>query len=145
MQENAPWPSDPNGGHNAGNGTGGGGNREGFQPQPQQQPQHQQQQQRFQYDVGDEPPLEYGIFVSDIARGVTDQELKDAFSSAGQVTDALVVKNKFTGETKGPCTLQCLHSSSSPILLIIYSLYLFICLLFNYYYLLFLFCRLWVC
>lgn len=125
MQENAPWPSDPNGGHNAGNGTGGGGNRDGFQQQPQPQQQHQQQQ-RFQYDVGDEPPLEYGIFVSDIARGVTDQELKDAFSSAGQVTDALVVKNKFTGETKGPCTLQCLHSSTPPILLIICSLYLFI-------------------
>lgn len=110
MQENAPWPSDPNGGHSAGNGTGGGGNRDGFQQQ------HQHQQQRVQYDVGDEPPLEYGIFVSDIARGVTDQELKDAFSSAGQVTDALVVKNKFTGETKGFgfvkfATLDAVHAA----------------------------------
>ncbi|ELR21326.1 RNA recognition motif domain containing protein [Acanthamoeba castellanii str. Neff] len=110
MQENAPWPSDPNGGHSAGNGTGGGGNRDGFQHQ------HHHQQQRVQYDVGDEPPLEYGIFVSDIARGVTDQELKDAFSSAGQVTDALVVKNKFTGETKGFgfvkfATLDAVHAA----------------------------------
>jgi len=44
---------------------------------------------------------EHGIFVSDIARGVTDQQLKEAFASVGQVVDALVVKNKLTGETKG--------------------------------------------
>jgi len=58
----------------------------------------QQRQEAAQYGGA---PLEYGIFVSDIARGVTDQQLRDAFSAAGTVTNALVVKNKLTGETKG--------------------------------------------
>jgi len=47
------------------------------------------------------PSIEFGIFVSDIARGVTDEQLQAAFSKIGQVYEATVVKNKFTGETKG--------------------------------------------
>lgn len=44
---------------------------------------------------------------SDIARGVTDEQLTEAFSIYGKVFEAKVVKNKFTGETKG------MHSSIS--------------------------------
>jgi len=56
---------------------------------------------RFLHEAPDSPSREYGIYVSDIARGVTDEQLKDAFSSIGRVYDALIVKNKFTQETKG--------------------------------------------
>jgi len=56
---------------------------------------------RFPNEAPDSPSREYGVYVSDIARGVTNEQLKDAFSSIGRVYDALIVKNKFTGETKG--------------------------------------------
>jgi RNA recognition motif-containing protein len=38
---------------------------------------------------------------SDIARGTTDEQLKQAFERCAPVRDAFVVRNKFTGETKG--------------------------------------------
>ena len=38
---------------------------------------------------------------TDIARGVTDEVLKDKFKDFGTVVDAFVVKNKYTGDTKG--------------------------------------------
>eukprot|EP01111_Echinosteliopsis_oligospora_P017286 TRINITY_DN7433_c0_g1_i1.p1 TRINITY_DN7433_c0_g1~~TRINITY_DN7433_c0_g1_i1.p1 ORF type:complete len:472 (-),score=150.33 TRINITY_DN7433_c0_g1_i1:38-1453(-) len=44
---------------------------------------------------------ENSLFVSDIARGVTDEMLKEQFTKMGKVLEAFVVKNKFTGETKG--------------------------------------------
>jgi len=47
------------------------------------------------------PSIEFGIYVSDIARGVTDEQLFNAFSQIGKVYEATVVRNKFTGETKG--------------------------------------------
>ncbi|EGG24196.1 hypothetical protein DFA_06343 [Cavenderia fasciculata] len=43
----------------------------------------------------------YGVFVSDIARGVTDEMLKEEFSKIAEVSEAIVVKNKHSGETKG--------------------------------------------
>ncbi|KYR00147.1 RNA-binding region RNP-1 domain-containing protein [Tieghemostelium lacteum] len=49
----------------------------------------------------DTNPGEYGIFISDIARGVTDEQLKEEFSKIGEVAEAVVVKNKHSGETKG--------------------------------------------
>ncbi|EFA77433.1 hypothetical protein PPL_12035 [Heterostelium album PN500] len=44
---------------------------------------------------------DYGVFVSDIARGVTDAMLKEEFSKIAEVAEAIVVKNKHSGETKG--------------------------------------------
>lgn len=46
-------------------------------------------------------PQENSVFVTDIARGVTDELLKEKFAPYGTVVDAFVVKNKFTGDTKG--------------------------------------------
>lgn len=43
----------------------------------------------------------FGIYISDIARGTTDEELREAFQHQGRIKSAVVVKNKFTGETKG--------------------------------------------
>lgn len=43
----------------------------------------------------------YCFSQTDIARGVTDDLLKDKFREFGNVQEAFVVKNKFTGETKG--------------------------------------------
>lgn len=60
-----------------------------------------EKREKFLEDAPESPSREYGIYVSDIARGVTDEQLRDAFSSIGKVYDALIVKNKFTGETKG--------------------------------------------
>eukprot|EP01114_Cavostelium_apophysatum_P019797 TRINITY_DN6469_c0_g1_i1.p1 TRINITY_DN6469_c0_g1~~TRINITY_DN6469_c0_g1_i1.p1 ORF type:complete len:638 (+),score=100.79 TRINITY_DN6469_c0_g1_i1:137-2050(+) len=47
------------------------------------------------------PPIEFGIFVSDIARGVTDDQLLAEFKKFGNVYEATVVKDKRSGETKG--------------------------------------------
>jgi RNA recognition motif-containing protein len=41
------------------------------------------------------------VFVTDIARGVTDEMLKEKFKAFGNVVEAFVVKNKYTGDTKG--------------------------------------------
>ncbi|KAF2076968.1 hypothetical protein CYY_001744 [Polysphondylium violaceum] len=44
---------------------------------------------------------DFGVFISDIARGVTDTMLKEEFQKFGDVVEAVVVKNKHSGETKG--------------------------------------------
>lgn len=41
------------------------------------------------------------IYVGNIARGVSDDELKQAFEEFGQVDSAIVLKDKFTGESRG--------------------------------------------
>lgn len=41
------------------------------------------------------------IYVGNIARGVSDDELKKAFEEFGQVDSAVVLKDKFTGESRG--------------------------------------------
>jgi RNA recognition motif-containing protein len=38
---------------------------------------------------------------TDIARGVTDDMLREKFKDFGNVVEAFVVKNKYTGDTKG--------------------------------------------
>jgi RNA recognition motif-containing protein len=44
---------------------------------------------------------QFAVYVSDIARGTTDEQLKQAFERCAPVRDAFVVRNKYTGETKG--------------------------------------------
>jgi RNA recognition motif-containing protein len=41
------------------------------------------------------------IFVGNLAFGVTDGELRDAFGAHGQVASANVIMDKFTGKSRG--------------------------------------------
>jgi len=39
--------------------------------------------------------------VGNLFRGVTDADLKEVFSAFGEVTSASVIKDKFSGESRG--------------------------------------------
>ena len=41
------------------------------------------------------------IYVGNISREVTDDDLREAFAAFGQVESAMVLKDKFTGESRG--------------------------------------------
>ncbi len=41
------------------------------------------------------------LYVGSLAYGVTDQELQDFFSPEGKVVNAFVIKDKFSGQSKG--------------------------------------------
>ncbi len=41
------------------------------------------------------------IYVGNIARSVTEDELRDAFAAHGEVTSVTLIKDKFTGEPRG--------------------------------------------
>ncbi len=41
------------------------------------------------------------IFVGNLSRNVTDSELREAFVAHGEVASAQVIKEKFTGESRG--------------------------------------------
>lgn len=41
------------------------------------------------------------LYVGGLPYGVTDQELKDFFATEGKVTSAIVIKDKFSGQSKG--------------------------------------------
>lgn len=41
------------------------------------------------------------IFVGSLSRDVTDDDLRTAFASFGQVASAQVIKDKFSGESRG--------------------------------------------
>jgi RNA recognition motif-containing protein len=41
------------------------------------------------------------IYVGNLAREVTEDDLRGAFEAFGQVTSAAVIKDKFTGESRG--------------------------------------------
>ncbi len=41
------------------------------------------------------------IYVGNMARQVTDEELRQAFEEFGQVTEARIIMDKFSGESKG--------------------------------------------
>ena len=41
------------------------------------------------------------IYVGNLARGVTDDDLRQAFEAYGQVESANVIKDKFSGESRG--------------------------------------------
>jgi RNA recognition motif-containing protein len=41
------------------------------------------------------------IYVGNLSREVTEQDLQAAFENFGQVASATVIKDKFTGETRG--------------------------------------------
>ena len=41
------------------------------------------------------------IYVGNLARQVTEEDLQEAFKGFGQVTSATIIKDKFTGEPRG--------------------------------------------
>lgn len=41
------------------------------------------------------------LYVGGLAYSVTDQELNDLFATAGKVVSAIVIKDKFNGQSKG--------------------------------------------
>lgn len=41
------------------------------------------------------------IYVGNLAREVTDEQLREAFAAYGEVSSATVIKDKFTGESRG--------------------------------------------
>ena len=41
------------------------------------------------------------LFVGNLPFTITDAELKDTFSAAGNVTSAIIITNKFSGRSKG--------------------------------------------
>jgi len=41
------------------------------------------------------------IYVGNLSREVTESELREAFAAFGEVTSASVIKDKFTGESRG--------------------------------------------
>jgi RNA recognition motif-containing protein len=53
------------------------------------------------------------IYVGNMAREVTDDDLQQAFEAFGQVSSATVIKDKFTGVSRGfgfvemPANAQC--------------------------------------
>ena len=52
------------------------------------------------------PPLNgemesMNIYVGNISRTATEQDLKDAFAAFGEVSSAAIIKDKFSGESRG--------------------------------------------
>ncbi len=41
------------------------------------------------------------IYVGNIPRGVTENELRELFQAFGEITSASVIKDKFSGESRG--------------------------------------------
>ncbi|MCD6311887.1 MAG: RNA-binding protein [Elusimicrobia bacterium] len=41
------------------------------------------------------------IYVGNLAWGMTDDDLKNAFEEFGEVTSAVIIKDKFTGRSRG--------------------------------------------
>jgi cold-inducible RNA-binding protein len=41
------------------------------------------------------------IYVGNISRTATEQDLKDAFTAFGEVSSAAIIKDKFSGESRG--------------------------------------------
>ncbi|MEQ1867436.1 MAG: RNA-binding protein, partial [Micropepsaceae bacterium] len=41
------------------------------------------------------------IYVGNLAYGVTDDDIREVFSASGEVTGASVIKDRFSGESKG--------------------------------------------
>ena len=41
------------------------------------------------------------VYVGNLPFSTTDEQLKDLFSTAGEITEAIVIKNKYSGRSKG--------------------------------------------
>jgi RNA recognition motif-containing protein len=41
------------------------------------------------------------IYVGNLERAVTDEELKEIFTEYGEITSASIIKDKYTGESRG--------------------------------------------
>lgn len=41
------------------------------------------------------------IYVGNLSRGVTEEELREAFAAFGQVASVAIIKDKYSGESRG--------------------------------------------
>ena len=53
------------------------------------------------------------IYIGNISREVTDDDLREAFAAFGQVESATVLKDKFTGESRGFGFVEMLSGSEA--------------------------------
>lgn len=72
---------------------------QGQQQQYQQQEQPYQQQQQQQQQPKDD--LAGKMFVGGVSRQTSDQGFHDAFSKFGKVVDSIVMRDKYTQESRG--------------------------------------------
>ena len=69
--------------------------------------------------LGESPSLNHDkgnnvrIYVGNISREVTDDDLREAFAAFGQVESATVLKDKFTGESRGFGFVEMLSGSEA--------------------------------
>ncbi|XP_039493045.1 nucleolysin TIA-1-like isoform X1 [Drosophila santomea] len=78
------------------------GQQQHSQQQQQQQMSQQQQQQQQQQLVGsNSKPEQFHIFVGDLSAEIETQQLKDAFTPFGEISDCRVVRDPQTLKSKG--------------------------------------------
>lgn len=53
------------------------------------------------------------LYVGNLAYGVTDADLREAFSRFGEVSQASVITDKFTGQSKGFGFVEMANNSSA--------------------------------
>ena len=54
------------------------------------------------------------IYVGNLAREVTEEDLQEAFKAFGQVTSATLIKDKFSGEPRGFGFIEMPGKGRSP-------------------------------
>ena len=55
------------------------------------------------------------IYVGNLSSDVTDEAIREAFASFGQVTSARVIKDKYTGQSKGFGFVEMLEQSQAQV------------------------------
>jgi len=53
------------------------------------------------------------IYVGNLSYNATEENLRQAFESFGQVTSARIIKDKYSGQSRGFCRNACGVSGSS--------------------------------
>src|SRR4030042_1682537 len=53
------------------------------------------------YNIQDKEEVRMNIYVGNLSHQVTEDELKKAFEAFGQVTSVSIIKDKFSGESRG--------------------------------------------
>jgi len=53
------------------------------------------------------------IYVGNLSYNATEETVRQAFESFGQVISARIIKDKFTGESKGFCFVEMLEQSQA--------------------------------
>jgi RNA recognition motif-containing protein len=56
---------------------------------------------KFWYNVKDKEEVRMNIYVGNLLREVTEDDLRKAFEAFGQVTSVTIIKDKFSSESRG--------------------------------------------